>query len=202
MPNYRAVTAGETPPPPGPTQAFRLAAKSSFDYSSFAFVAVTSGLAEWRAAHPQLGTEFAGYGRYYWRGFADKTAGNFLVLFALPAVFHQDERYYAKEEGGFGRRALYAASRVLVTPNYRGHGMFNVSEILGRAMAEGLSTSYYPSQARTLMSLGSRYGFSLLSDALDDVLLEFWPDIAALPHRLRGGERSQAHEQGRPSWRR
>lgn len=41
-----------------------------------------------------------GYGRYYWRGFVDKTDGNYLVIFALPTIFHQDERYYAKGQGG------------------------------------------------------------------------------------------------------
>jgi len=35
MPNYRAVSAGAIPPPPTPKQAFIIATKNSFDYSSF-----------------------------------------------------------------------------------------------------------------------------------------------------------------------
>lgn len=179
MPNYRAVSAGAIPPPPTPKQAFKIATQNSFDYSSFVFVGITSALAFHSNAHPQLGTGLEGYGRYYWRGFLDKTDGNYLVIFALPTVFHQDERYYAKGEGGIWRRGIYAASRVLITPDYHGHASFNASEILGRGMAQGISIAYYPSHDRTLGALAPKYGYALGRDALTNVFREFWPDIAA-----------------------
>ncbi len=144
MPNYRAVSAGAIPPPPTPKQAFLIATQNSFDYSSFIFVGITSALAEGTDAHPQLGKGMPGFGRYYWRGFLDKTDGNYLVIFALPSVFHQDERYYAKGEGEFFKRGIYAASRILITPDYHGKNSFNASEVFGRAMAQGVSLSYYP----------------------------------------------------------
>jgi hypothetical protein len=179
MPNYRAVSAGAIPPPPTPKQAFKIATQNSFDYSSFVFVGITSALALHSNAHPQLGTGFEGYGQYYWRGFLDKTDGNYLVIFALPTIFHQDERYYAKGEGGIWRRGIYAASRVLITPDYHGHDSFNASEILGRGMAQGISIAYYPSHDRTLGALAAKYGYALGRDALTNVFREFWPDIAA-----------------------
>ncbi len=178
MPNYRAVSAGAIPPPPTPKQAFKIATQNSFDYSSFVFVGITSALAEWTDAHPQLGEGMKGYGKYYWRGFLDKTDGNYLVIFALPTIFHQDERYYAKGEGGFFKRAIYAASRILITPNYHGHDSFNASEILGRGIAQGVSISYYPSHDRTGGALAEKYGYAIGRDALTNVFREFWPDIA------------------------
>lgn len=178
MPNYRAVSAGEIPPPPTPKQAFKIATQNSFDYSSFIFVGITSAMAEWSDAHPKLGDGFKGYGKYYWRGFLDKTDGNYLVIFALPTIFHQDERYYAKGEGNFFKRAGYAASRVLITPNYHGHSSFNASEILGRGMAQGISASYYPRGDRTFGALAVKYGYAIGRDALTNVFREFWPDIA------------------------
>ena len=179
MPNYRAVSAGETPPPPTPRQAFKIATLNSFDYSSFAFVGLTSLLAEGSNAHPKLGKGVAGYGRYYWRGYLDKTDGNYLVIFALPTVFHQDERYFAKGEGNIFSRGVYASSRILITPDYHGHNGFNTSEILGRGIAEGISLSYYPSSDRTAGKLATKYAFSLSRDALTNTFREFWPDIAA-----------------------
>ena len=178
MPNYRAVSAGTIPPPPTPRQAFKIATQNSFDYSSFIFVGITSAMAEWSDAHPKLRDGMAGYGRYYWRGFLDKTDGNYLVIFALPTVFHQDERYYAKGEGRFLKRAVYAASRILITPNYHGHNSFNASEIFGRGIAQGISTTYYPSSDRTVGALAAKYGYALGRDALTNVFREFWPDIA------------------------
>jgi hypothetical protein len=158
MPNFRAVSAGAMPPPPTPKQAFVIATRNSFDYSSFVFVGITSLLAETSDAHPALGEGVAGFGRYYWRGFLDKTNGNYLVIFALPTVLHQDERYYAKGEGPFLKRGVYAATRILITPDYHGKNTFNASEVFGRAMAQGISTTYYPKADRTAGALAVRFG--------------------------------------------
>jgi hypothetical protein len=178
MPNFRAVSAGENPPPPKPKQAFVIATKNSFDYSSFIFVGLTSAFAEWSDAHKQLGEGMEGYGQYYWRGFIDKADGNYLVIFALPTVFHQDERYFAMGKGGFWKRFGYSISRVAVTPNYEGRDSFNVSELLGRGMAQGISLAYYPSQTRTFGGIATKYGYAILRDASTNAFREFWPDIA------------------------
>ncbi len=178
MPNFRAVSAGALPPPPTPKQSFFLATRNSFDYSSFIFVGITSMLAEGTDAHPALGKGVAGFGRYYWRGFLDKTDGNYLVIFALPTLLHQDERYYAKGRGPFFKRGIYAASRILITPDYHGHNTFNASEVFGRAMAQGVSISYYPRSDRTIGALAVKYGWAMGRDALTNVFREYWPDIA------------------------
>jgi len=182
MPNFRAVSAGALPPPPTSKQAFIIAAQNSFDYSSFVFVGITSLMAKETNAHPQLGNGRAGFGRYYWRGFVDKTAGNYLVIFALPSLLHQDERYYAMGKGGFWKRAFYSASRIAVTPDYHGRNSVNISELLGRGIAEGISAEYYPSQTRTAGAIATKLGYAIGRDALTNVFREFWPDIAA--HRL------------------
>ncbi|MGA8540280.1 MAG: hypothetical protein WB566_12330 [Terriglobales bacterium] len=178
MPNFRAVSAGAHPPPPTPKQAFIIATRNSFDYSSFIFVGVTSLLAEGTNAHSQLGKGVDGYGRYYWRGLLDKTDGNYLVIFALPTIFHQDERYYAMGKGGFWKRGIYAASRIVITPDYHGHNSFNASELLGRGIAQGISAAYYPSGSRTAGALATKYGYAIGRDMLTNVFREFWPDIA------------------------
>jgi hypothetical protein len=178
MPNYRAVSAGEIPPPPTASQAFKIATQNSFDYSSFIFVGITSLMAEGTNAHTQLGKGMEGYGRYYWRGLADKTIGNYMVIFTLPTVLHEDERYYAKGEGTFLGRGIYAASRVLITPDYHGRNSFNASEIFGRGIAQGISLSYYPSGSQTAESIASKYAYAIGRDALTNTFREFWPDIA------------------------
>jgi len=183
MPNYRAVSAGEMPPPPTARQAFKIATQNSFDYSAFIFVGITSLMAEGSNTHRQFGKGIEGYGRYYWRGFVDKTDGNYLVIFALPTLFHQDERYYAMGKGGLWKRSIYAASRILITPNYHGHDSFNASEVFGRAISQGVSGFYYPSQNRHPGPLAVKFGWAIGRDALTNVFREFWPDIST--HVLR-----------------
>jgi hypothetical protein len=178
MPNYRAVSAGEIPPPPTPRQAFKIATQNSFDYSSFVFVGLTSLIAKGEDAHPSLGKGVSGYWAYAWRGFVDKTDGNYWVIFALPTVFHEDERYYAKGSGPIWKRAAYSSTRVLITPNYQGHNTLNASELLGRGIAQGISTTYYPSSDTSPAEIAEKYGYAIMRDALTNTFREFWPDIA------------------------
>lgn len=178
MPNYRAVSAGAVPPPPTPKDAFLIATHQSFDYSAFIFVGITSMIAEGTDAHPALGKGIGGYGEYYWRGFVDKTDGNYWVIFVLPTVLHQDERYYAMGEGNFFKRGIYAASRILITPDYNGHHTFNASDVFGRGIAQAISATYYPAADRTVGDIAVKYGWAMGRDALTNVFREFWPDIA------------------------
>ncbi len=178
MPNFRAVSAGEVPPPPTPKQSFVIATKNSFDYSSVLFVGITSAIAEGTDAHPELGKGMPGFGRYYWRGFLDKTDGNYWVIFLLPTAFHHDNRYFALGEGSFMKRFAYAGSRVFVERDYNGQNVFNISEVLGRAAAQAISISYYPPKSHTGGALTKKYAFALGRDALTNAFREFWPDIA------------------------
>ena len=80
--------------------------------------------------------------------------------------------------GGFWKRAVYSASRILITPDYHGHNSFNASEVLGRGISQGISAAYYPSQDRTAGALAVKFGWAMGRDALTNVFREFWPDIA------------------------
>ena len=188
MPNYRAVSAGAIPPPPTPKEAFMVATRNSFDYSAFVFVGVTSLLAEADDSHPQLGKGIGGFWAYTWRGYLDKTDGNYMVDFVFPSFLHEDERYYAKGagHGTLLGRTVYSATRILITPNYHGHDTFNGAEIFGRGVSQAISLSYYPSQSQTASAFTEKYAYALSRDALTNVFREFWPDIAArLPHHRK-----------------
>lgn len=155
-----------------------MAAQNSFDYSAFLFVGLTSLLAKGTDAHPDLGKGPEGLWAYTWRGFLDKTDGNFMVMWALPTVLHEDERYYSMGHGKKLNRAIYAASRVIITPDYHGRNTFNGAELVGRAAAQAVSTTYYPEGDDTTADLAEKFGYAIGRDALTAVFREFWPDIA------------------------
>jgi hypothetical protein len=179
MPNYRAVSAGVKPPPPTPGQAFKIATRQSFDYSAFIFVGLTSMIAEGDNSHPKLGKGIPGFWAYSWRGWVDKTDGNYWVVWILPTAFHEDERYYAMGRGPVLKRLGYAVTRVVVTPDYNGHNTINGAELLGRGIAQGIGISYYPSSDRSAGALSEKYAYALLRDASTNAFREVWPDIAA-----------------------
>jgi hypothetical protein len=188
MPNYRAVSAGAIPPPPTAKQAFKIATQNSFDYSSFVFVGLTSMIAEGEDTHKSFGKGVPGFWSYSWRGFVDKTDGNYWVIFALPTVLHEDERYYAKGEGPLWKRAAYSSTRVFITPNYHGKNTVNASELAGRAIAQEIGRTYYPSADSSAGELAEKWGYAILRDAMTNTFREFWPDIAE--HVLHKNPRS------------
>ncbi len=178
MPNYRAVSAGVIPPPPGSKQAFKIATQNSFDYSSFVFTGLTSLIAKGTDAHPDLGKGVPGLWAYTWRGFVDKTDGNYLVIWALPTLLHQDERYYAMGKGSKWKRLGYSFSQIFVARSYDHRPVFNFSEVLGRAGAQAVSTTYYPSSDNNFSEVSSKYAYALLRDGATNAFREFWPDIS------------------------
>lgn len=178
MPNYRAVSSGVKPLPPSSKEAFKIATENSFDYSSYVFTGLTSLLAKGTDAHPDLGKGVGGLWAYTWRGFIDKTDGNYLVIWALPTLLRQDERYYAMGHGSKWKRLGYSLSQVAVARNYSDKPVVNFSEIIGRASAQAISTTYYPSADSNWSDLSAKYAYSLLRDGATNAFREFWPDIA------------------------
>ena len=192
MPNYRAVSAGVRPPPPGPKEAFKIATENNFDYSQYVFVGLTSLMAEGSNTHPEFGKGVGGYWSYYWRGYIDKSAGDYLIIFAFPTLFHEDERYFAMGQGSFWKRVEYSGMSVFITPNYHGKNTVNLAEILGRGVSQAISLTYYPSAVATPSSYFSKFGYAVGRDALTNVFREFYPDIARHvfhPHHRKSAQK-------------
>ena len=95
----------------------------------------------------------------------------------VPAITHEDPRYYTMGQGGFYRRSGYAISRAFVTKTDSGGTSFNWSEVGGNALEAGLSTAYYPPQERGLSQTALNFATQMESAVLNHVFQEFWPDI-------------------------
>ena len=177
VPNFAAVSADTRLPPLSVRAKFVLATQDSVDYSSFVWAATLAGQSMALNSYPELGYGFKGYARYYWRAFADQASGAYFTEAIVPAITHEDPRYYTLGHGGFFRRTAYALSHVVITPTDSGGTSFNYSEILGNGLEAGLSSAYYPPQERTLRNTAANWGAQIESAALNNVIREFWPDI-------------------------
>ncbi len=145
VPNFAAVNPDTQLPPLSARGKFVLAMHDSMDYSGFTWTAVLAGQAMATRSVPELGTGVKGYARYYWRTFADGVSGTFFTEAIMPAITHEDPRYYTMGHGGFFRRFGYALSRTVITKTDSGGSSFNWSEVVGNALEAGLSNAYYPS---------------------------------------------------------
>jgi hypothetical protein len=94
----------------------------------------------------------------------------------LPVLFREDPRYFRKAAGSKKSRAWYALSRIVVTRTDEGTPTFNFAEILGNGIAAGVGLSYYRDD-RDLPDYLQNWGTQLATDAVSQVLKEFWPDI-------------------------
>jgi hypothetical protein len=178
VPNFAAVNANTQLPPLSTHEKYSLAARDSvLDYSSFTWTGILAAQAMALNSDPELGGGVAGYGRYYWRTFADGVSGTFFTEAIIPSITHEDPRYYTMGEGGFLRRTAYAISRTFITKTDSGGTTFNFSEVVGNGLEAGLSNAYYPPQERGLSQTGLNWGTQMESAVLNHFFQEFWPDI-------------------------
>jgi hypothetical protein len=184
MPNFRSVSAGSTPHPPGWKYNFTVATHQAFDYSSFIFLGLTSLSAEGLDEHPSLGKGANGFYAYTWRGFLDKTDGTYLSAWLLPSLLHEDTRFYPLGHGhSIVDRELYVISRQGVARTYGGRQTPNLAGLGGKVLTQVISRNYYPSSATSFGVLAEKFGYSVMRDVIFSNIREFYPDIAA--HYIR-----------------
>ena len=188
LPNFTAVDSNTQLPRLTTHEKFVIAMHDSVDYSSFLLVGALAGKGLYSNATPQLGTGAAGYGRYYWREFTDQVSGTFFTEAILPALTHEDPRYYTLGKNGFFRRASYAITRTVITLNDAGHNEFNISEMGGNAAEAGLSNLYYPSAERGFSNTAKNFATQTVITAGANVLKEFWPDIRKNVFRMKDAQ--------------
>lgn len=180
MPNFRSVSGGAAPHPPGWRYNFTIATRQATDYSSFIFLGITSLTAEGMNSHPVLGKGVGGLWAYTWRGFLDKTDGSYLSAWMLPSLLHEDTRFYAMGAGHpIPMRALYVISRQGVARTYGGRQTPNIAGLGGKVLTQVVSRTYYPTGATSFSVLATKFGYSAMRDVAFTSIREFYPDAAA-----------------------
>jgi hypothetical protein len=178
LPNFLTLENAGQVPPLSPGEKFKVVARSSFDYVQYPWYGFLAGISQAENSEPGYGQGAAGYGKRFGAAMADGTIENFITSAVLPSLLRQDPRFFQSGKGSFGHRTWYSFSRILITRTDSGSSQVNYSEILGSALAAGISTySYHPHADKTLANTGKVWGTQVGYDALTYVVKEFWPDI-------------------------
>jgi hypothetical protein len=195
LPNFRSVTAGQVVPPETTRQKLVTATLDNFDYTSLFFAGLIAADSFATKATPEFRQGTAGYGRYYWHTVADQGMENYAVELIIPALTHEDSRYFAmgREGGGFFKRAGYSLSRVVVAKKDSGARTFNISETAGSGLAAGVSLFYYPTKEQTVHNGLRDWGLNITYDAITFAFHEFWPDISNALFGKKGKARVASH---------
>ncbi len=180
MPNFRSVSGGAKPHPPGWKYNFTVATHQATDYSSFIFLGLTSLTAEGMNMHSALGKGVGGFYAYTWRGFLDKSDNTYLSAWLLASTLHEDTRYYALGMGhSIPIRTLYVISRQGVARTYGGRQTPNFAGLGAKVLTQVVSRTYYPPSATSFPVLASKFGYSVMRDVIFSSIREFYPDAAA-----------------------
>lgn len=177
IPNFRAVSSSDVLPAQTTREKFLTATDDSFDYSSIFIPAALAGYGMARRSYPEFGDGADSYGKYLWHAAIDQTTENYMVEFVVPAMFHQDTRYYTLGHGKFLKRTGYALSRAVITRHDNAREEFNISEVLGAGASAALSNVYYPARERSFGNTASAWGLDIAIDGASMFAKEFWPDI-------------------------
>jgi len=165
-------------------EKFILFAKQTYDPVTMASAAAGAAISQAHDDDPKYGEGSGPYGERFGAAMADLTTQNFFGGVLLAGLFHEDPRYFRRgPQFGFWNRLGYSLSRVVITRTDAGKDRFSYSGILGMGMGIALSNAYYPPPSVNGTEVASRFGTSLMSSALGNILPEFWPDMRQFFHK-------------------
>jgi hypothetical protein len=177
VPNFN-TTDNQNAAPLSARQKFRLAFRSAVDPFTFVAVAADAGISQAENSFPGYGQGAAGYGKRFGASYADSFDGTLWGNAILPALLHQDPRYFRKGTGNFTGRLLYAVSTTVWARNDNGTWGPNYANVAGSIVAGGISNLYYPSSDRGV-GLTFQRGFTVTAEGtLGAIGVEFWPDVS------------------------
>jgi hypothetical protein len=161
------------------SQKLRLAFRSSIDPVTFAGAFLVAGYHEAIDDDPGFRWGVEGYGRRAGAAYLDAFDGTMIGNGFLPAILHQDPRYFRLGHGTFTHRILYAAAtNVICKHDNTGKWEPNYSNVGGNILAGALSNLYYPS-SNSGWGLTISNGMIVTAEgAIGSVFQEFWPDIS------------------------
>jgi hypothetical protein len=160
-------------------QKISLAFRSAVDPYQFGIAFVVAGFSEAQDNGTGFGWGPAGYFKRSGAAYLDAFDGAMIGNGFLPALLHQDPRYFRLGHGTFKHRFFYAvATSFICKHDNTGKWEPNYSNVGGNIIAGAISNLYYPSQTA---GLGQTIDNGIIvtgEGTFGGVLQEFWPDIS------------------------
>jgi hypothetical protein len=185
IPNFYVVY-DRNPVPLTSKLKFDLALKTSIDPITFLGSAVVAGFDQAADLHDyQQGAK--GYGQRFGAAYADGLTDIMIGGAILPAILHQDPRYFYQGTGTNKSRLLHALSTPFICRGDNGRLQPNYSSLGGYLAAGAISNAYYPASNRGPGLVFSTAFIDIAANMANGVLQEFvlrrlTPAAKRLPH--------------------
>ncbi len=160
-------------------QKIGLAFRSAVDPYQFGISFIVAGFSEAQDNGTGFGWGPEGYFKRSGAAYLDAFDGAMIGNGFLPALLHQDPRYFRMGHGTFHRRFFYAvATSFICKHDNTGKWEPNYSNVGGNIIAGAISNLYYPSQTAGAGQTINNGLIVTFEGTFGGVLQEFWPDIS------------------------
>ncbi|HWG17213.1 MAG TPA: hypothetical protein VN678_05090 [Acidobacteriaceae bacterium] len=186
---HRNVPPGEGLQPLTAGQKFELSIRSRFSAGAFAGALFGAGWSHLNNSRPHYGSDRGAFGERLGAAELKQASESFFTSGLYAAAFHEDPHYYVMGSGqghSIAHRAIYAATRVVVTRTDSGGTSVNFAKLAGLASSNALANAYYPVQDRAVSKTVTAFATNLGTSALSLELSEFLPDVFHAIHHKHG----------------
>jgi hypothetical protein len=159
-------------------QKLGLAFRSAIDPVTFAAGFVGAGYHEALDNDTGFGWGAEGYFKRSGAAYLDAFDSNMIGNGLLPALLHQDPRYFRMGHGTITHRMLYALAAQVVCRHDNTGRWEPKSKIGGNIIAGAISNLYYPSQSASWSQTIDNGMIVTAEGAIGSIFQEFWPDIS------------------------
>lgn len=147
IPNF-FVSYVPDPVPLTAKQKLSLAARATLDPYHLIDSGAVAGWEQARNDYPGYGQGAAGYAKRFGAAYGNTISGTFIGEGLVPALLHQDARYFYKGTGSIPSRIGYALFAIVRTKGDNGKWEPNYSGFIGGLAAGAISNSYLPAEDR------------------------------------------------------
>jgi hypothetical protein len=187
MATFNTTRNPDALPLSGP-QKYQLFFKSASDPWAFLLSSVVAGIGQAHDDEPEWGQGVKGYATRFGASYGDYFIGNFFGNAVLPAMLHEDPRYFQKGSGPVFSRAIWAAGSTVWCKRDSGGWGPNWANVGGNLIGAAIGRAYYPPADRTVSSTITD-GLTVSAEGIVGAeVIEFWPDLVR-HHRRKQAEK-------------
>jgi len=152
------------------------------DPANFGTIVGISAITIGSNSHTAYGPGLKGFGKIVGVSLLQDATAQFFGAFAIPALVHQDPRYFRMPHARIGKRILYSISRTVISRSDSGKSIPNYATLLTYPITAEIDNLYvpgiHPDGPSTVERILTGYGL----DPVNNLLNEFLPDVASHIH--------------------
>src|SRR5271154_2137014 len=152
------------------------------DPANFGTILGISAITVGANSHTAYGPGLKGFGKIVGVSLLEDATGQFFGAFAIPAIAHQDPRYFRMPHARLTKRIVYSISRTVISRSDYGKSMPNYATLLNYPIGAELANLYVPGIQTNAASTVERVFTGYALDPSNNLLNEFLPDVASRVH--------------------